>query len=232
MKNTVYLILSGFLFFAAACDENNDGYYDNQPRLYFPAETDSLNYSFGDKLPEYNRHIVYFPVKMLGPKATREMKFKVSLDPEKTTAREGVHFTALAAEYTFSVDSVNAYIPIELLRDEIPEEEITYRIVLHIEASPDFELGIKENLTGILTFNNFLEEPGWWQNMFFSYAPNYKPGMYQRLIAYYGHPLEESYVWSNYLEVMAIFKTQVYDYAQEHPELGWQFNENLWWPFV
>lgn len=233
MKNILYAVFVIYAFcLTIACTENRDGYYDNIPRLYFPAETDSLNFSFGDKLPEYKRHIVYFPVRLLGMKTEREMRFKITVDRKRTTAKEGIHFTALKEEYSFPADSINAYIPIELIREHIPEEEVVYRIVIGISPNADFESGIKESLTGILTFNNYLEKPGWWDSIFSAYAPNYKPGMYQRIIAYYGHTLDEKYTFMHYLELMTVFKKQVYDYAQEHPELGWEFNDNLWWPFI
>lgn len=234
MKNKLlYLIVSLVVFFS--CEENEDGYYDNIPRIYFPEETDSLSFSFGDKVAEYTRHTIKVPVKMMGLNAVKEMKFKVVLNKELSTAEEGVHFSPIQPEYTLAVDSVNAYVPIELIRDNLSEDEVTYKIVLDLEANADFELGSKENLRAVVTFNNYLEEPDWWMNIFGSYTINYHRGMYQRLIAYYGEPLTLDYCSSNYLKVVAVFKREVYDYAQEHPDLtqDWEFypEEQLWWPF-
>lgn len=234
MKNKLlYLIVSLVVFFS--CEENEDGYYDNIPRIYFPEETDSLSFSFGDKVAEYTRHTIKVPVKMMGLNAVKEMKFKVVLNKELSTAEEGVHFSPIQPEYTLAVDSVNAYVPIELIRDNLSEDEVTYKIVLDLEANTDFELGSKENLRAVVTFNNYLEEPSWWMNMFVMYTVNYHRGMYQRLIAYYGEPLTEEFCFSNYLKVMFVFKREVYDYAQEHPDLtqDWEFypEEQLWWPF-
>lgn len=234
MKNKLlYLIVSLVVFFS--CEENEDGYYDNIPRIYFPEETDSLSFSFGDKVAEYTRHIIEVPVKMMGLNAESEMKFKVVLNKELSTAEEGVHFSPIQPEYTLAVDSVNAYVPIELIRDNLSEDEVTYKIVLDLEANTDFELGSKENLRAVVTFNNYLEEPSWWMNMFVMYTVNYHRGMYQRLIAYFGEPLTEEFCNNNYLKVMLVFKREVYDYAQEHPDLtqDWEFypEEQLWWPF-
>lgn len=234
MKNKLlYLIVSLVVFFS--CEENEDGYYDNIPRIYFPEETDSLSFSFGDKVAEYTRHTINVPVKMMGLNAVKEMKFKVVLNKELSTAEEGVHFSPIQPEYTLAVDSVNAYVPIELIRDNLSEDEVTYKIVLDLEANTDFELGSKENLRAVVTFNNYLEEPSWWMNMFVMYTVNYHRGMYQRLIAYFGEPLTEEFCNNNYLKVMLVFKREVYDYAQEHPDLtqDWEFypEEQLWWPF-
>ena len=234
MKNKLlYLIVSLVVFFS--CEENEDGYYDNISRIYFPEETDSLSFSFGDKVAEYTRHTIKVPVKMMGLNAESEMKFKVVLNKELSTAEEGVHFSPIQPEYTLAVDSVNAYVPIELIRDNLSEDEVTYKIVLDLEANADFELGSKENLRAVVTFNNYLEEPSWWMNMFVMYTVNYHRGMYQRLIAYFGEPLTEEFCNNNYLKVMLVFKREVYDYAQEHPDLtqDWEFypEEQLWWPF-
>lgn len=234
MKNKLlYLIVSLVVFFS--CEENEDGYYDNIPRIYFPEETDSLSFSFGDKVAEYTRHTIKVPVKMMGLNAVKEMKFKVVLNKELSTAEEGVHFSPIQPEYTLAVDSVNAYVPIELIRDNLSEDEVTYKIVLDLEANTDFELGSKENLRAVVTFNNYLEEPSWWMNMFVMYTVNYHRGMYQRLIAYFWEPLTEEFCNNNYLKVMLVFKREVYDYAQEHPDLtqDWEFypEEQLWWPF-
>lgn len=133
-KNILYLIISS-LILLVSCEENTDGYYDNIARIYFPSTTDSVNFSFGDQVMTYTRHIVYMPVRKMGTPATREMKYKVSLNKERSTAIEGVHFTTLQDEYTLLVDSVNAYLPVELIRDELSEEEVIYKIVLDMKES-------------------------------------------------------------------------------------------------
>ena len=203
--------------------------------IIFPGFISRRKHSFGDKVAEYTRHIIEVPVKMMGLNAESEMKFKVVLNKELSTAEEGVHFSPIQPEYTLAVDSVNAYVPIELIRDNLSEDEVTYKIVLDLEANADFELGSKENLRAVVTFNNYLEEPSWWMNMFVMYTVNYHRGMYQRLIAYFGEPLTEEFCNNNYLKVMLVFKREVYDYAQEHPDLtqDWEFypEEQLWWPF-
>lgn len=231
-KNIFYLIVCS-LFFLASCEENTDGYYDNVARIYFPPATDSLNFSFGDQVMTYTRHIVYVPVKKMGTRAEQEMKYKVSLNKARSTATEGLHFTALEEEYPLLTDSVNAWLPVELIRDELSEEEVIYKIVLDMEASADFELGSKENLQAVITFNNYLEEPNWWKEIFGKKTVKYHRGMYQQIIAYYGHPLERQYCIDHFLEVQAVFKREVYEYAQANPELtkDWEFQPNIDWDF-
>lgn len=232
VKKYFFLTALFFMGIFCACDDNEDGFYDNVYRIYFPAETDSLNFTFGDKVVACQRHTIQVPVRLMGLKTTRELKFKVELDTA-STAEEGVHFAPLQSEYIFLKDSVNAYVPIELIRENLSKDyNDVYKIVLNLVPNEDFELGSKQNLQAVVTFNDFLEEPGWWNNVFIAYAL-YHPGMYQQLIAYFGGPLEETYVFNNFLKVMYVFKHEVVDYAEEHPELtsDWQFMPNMWFPF-
>ena len=230
MKKIFYNILGITMLFIGftACEDNTDGFYDNIPRIYFNA--DSLNYSFGDQLAEYTRHTFYYPVKMLGMKATHEMKYKIEVDEAQSTAQKDIHYVALQEEYSLLPDSVNAYFPIELIRDKMPDTDTSFRLALKLVANDEFQTGITESLTAVLTMNNYLEEPAWWTPNLGSTGP-YQPGKYQRLIAYYGSPEKGEQATASYLEIMYAFKTQVYDYAQEHPEAGFIFEENIWWPF-
>lgn len=237
MKNKIfYLAIIIFICALGSCDENTDGYYQDVYRIYFPEDTDSLNYSFGDKLAEVKRHTVELPVRIMGLKATQDMKFKVSLDTA-STAKEGVHFEALQSEYTLSKDSVNGVLPIVLIRENLSEElGDDYKIVVNLEPSEDFGLGSKENLQGVITFNNFLEEPEWWAMVYTtSVTVKYHPGMYQRLIAYFGGPIDLDYAMDHYLDMMLAMKREVYDYAMQDPRpeetLEWEFFDNPWWPF-
>lgn len=228
-----FLIVLSFLGVLCACEDNEDGFYDNVYRIYFPEETDSLNFTFGDKMPEYQRHIIDLPVRLMGMKTTRELKFKVEIDTA-STAEEGIHFAELKPEYTFLKDSVNAYIPIELIRNDLSDGyEDVYKIVLNLIPSEDFQLGSKQNLQATIIFNNYLEKPSWWDNTLGPGYALYHPGMYQRMIAYFGGPLDEEYVNNNFLKVVYVFKNEVYEYAKAHPELtsDWQFKPDMWFPF-
>ena len=66
----------------------------------------------------------------------------------------------LPGEFVMDKDSVNAYIPIELLRSKIdPMVDTVYRIVLDLEVNDEFGLGVKEKLQSKVVFSNYLQEP-------------------------------------------------------------------------
>lgn len=229
------------VFLMSACEqENNKGFYGDENRIYFAA--DSLDLTMGTMGPEVLTYTFEYPVAKMGFPVEKEMKYKVSLVADKTNAVAGVHYTEFPEEFTFPAGTMETVLPIEILRTNLNEanedgKPMVYQLTFRLEPSNDFELGAEEHLTGTFTFNNFLAEPEWWAWYFPAYA-DYNPGMYARLIAYYGYPLDDDHIddehpMPEYLALMYVFKTEVYDYAQEHPELtsDWVFKENLWWPF-
>ena len=89
-------------------------------------------------------YTVQVPVKVLGEPLGESRKFKVNVNKDLTTAPEDV-YTLLPGEFVMDKDSVNAYIPIELLRSKIdPMVDTVYRIVLDLEVNDEFGLGVKE----------------------------------------------------------------------------------------
>lgn len=217
-------IIAVLLLFAS-CESKEDIFYDNLARIYFPS--DSINYSFGDKPFSVQKFTLDFPVKIMGVQSKEIRKFKVEVDEENTTAIAGTHYTALPSEFDVLADSVNAYIPIELLRAGISGEE-PLRISLKIIEGGDFTTGVKESLAAKLTFNNYLEKPEWWGAYEFSFGV-YQQEKYQKYIEIHGSAIDKSYAYSNFLAVMKEFK-KVKEYFDAHPEYGIVFPADAWWP--
>ena len=208
-----------------ACDDDNDVFYDKVARIYFP--TDSINYSFGDKPFNIQEHIVMFPVKIMGGQTNEVRKFTIEIDEDKTNAAAGIQFSELPTEFQVMTDSVNGYIPIELIRSGI-EGETIYKISLKITDGGDFVTGVKESLTAVLSFNNYLEKPDWWGWMENSLGV-YQQEKYQKYIEIHGSAIDASYVGSNFIAVMKEFK-KVKDFFDAHPEYGVVFPADGWWP--
>lgn len=213
------------LLLFASCEKKDDILYDNVARIYFPK--DSINYSFGDKPFSVQKSIVDFPVKIMGVSTKTSRKFTVIIDEKNTTAESGTHYTELPSEFEVLADSVNAYIPIELLRAGIQGEEL-FKISFIIVEGSDFKTGVKESLTATLTFNNYLEKPEWWGWMEGSLGV-YQQEKYQKYIEIHGSAIDKSYVSSNFIAVMKEFK-KVKEYFDAHPEHGVTFPADGWWP--
>lgn len=161
MKKIAYILVMCLGVWCAGCSENgDDGYYDDFYRVYFPV--DSLNYAFGDKPVEMAKYTVKVPVQILGEPARADMKVNVKVDLASTTATAEA-YTAVPSEITIPKDSIVGYVPVEIIRENVMDERDTvFRVVLQLEASPDFALGVKEGLRATVTFSNYLAEPEWW----------------------------------------------------------------------
>lgn len=229
MKTIFYLSLIFCLVLLGSCEQNgDDGYYDNQYRIYFPQ--DSIHYSFGDKPVEMEHYTVRVPVNILGLPTREGMKLKVAVDGEKSTAPAGC-YTPIPEEITVGGDSVVAYVPVELIRKEIPSEtDTTFRLVLKLESNADFELGIRERLTATVTFGNFLAEPTWWVGLQDFFLGPYQKEKYQKLMELWGGPISEDDFYMESARIVSLSK-EMYDYFQLHPEYGMIFPEYVFWPY-
>ena len=181
-------------------------------------------------LMDVETYTLQVPVKVLGEPLGESRKFKVNVNKDLTTAPEDV-YTLLPGEFVMDKDSVNAYIPIELLRSKIdPMVDTVYRIVLDLEVNDEFGLGVKEKLQSKVVFSNYLQEPDWWYALEFVYWGAYRPEKYQKMMEYWGGPISyEEYV-SRMIQVILCGK-KMYDYFKLHPEFGMEFPEATPWPY-
>ena len=117
MRKLYILLIVFAACLLAGCDENGEsGYYEDIDRVYFVK--DSLICRLGEMLMDVETYTVQVPVKVLGEPLGESRKFKVNVNKDLTTAPEDV-YTLLPGEFVMDKDSVNAYIPIELLRSKI-----------------------------------------------------------------------------------------------------------------
>lgn len=229
MRTILSGVLLAFGLLLAGCDENGDsGYYDDIYRIYFPK--DSLVYNFGDKPVELERYTVKLPVGILGTVALPGgMKVKIELDETASTAPAEA-YVDISAEITIPGDSVVGYVPVELVRAKIPEEDTVFKLVFHLRANEVFDLGIKENLRAVVTFSNYLAEPEWWPGLEDYFLGPYQPEKYQKLIELWGGPITVNDFYSS--SALIVQKAKImYNYFQEHPEYGMVFPEMIFWPY-
>lgn len=221
------ILASGLLL--TGCDKNGDsGYYDDVYRIYFPK--DSLNYNFGDKPLEQERYMVQLPVEILGTLArSGGMKVKVELDEKASTAPVEA-YTGIPEEITIPEDSIVGYVPVELVRAGISEEDTVFKLVFHLKMNEDFDLGIKESLRAVVTFSNYLAEPDWWMGLEYYCLGPYQPEKYQKLIELWGGPITLDDFYSS--SALIVQKAKImYQYFQERPEYGMVFPEMIFWPY-
>ena len=224
---TLLIVFATCLF--AGCEENGEsGYYDDMDRIYFVK--DSIICRLGEMQMGVETYTVQVPLKVLGEPWDENRMFKVSVNRELTTAPENI-YTSLPTEFVVMKDSVNAYIPIELLRDRIdPMVDTVYQIVLDLEVNDTFGLGVQEKLQSKVVFSNYLQEPEWWYALEFVYWGAYQPEKYQKMMEYWGGPISFEEYSRRMVQVILCGK-KMYDYFKLHPEFGMEFPESTPWPY-
>ena len=229
MKKILYILVICLGVWVSGCSENgDDGFYVNLYRVYFPL--DSLHYAFGDKPVEMTRYTVKVPVQMLGEPAHTDMKVKVKVDLTATTAMDDA-YTAIPSEITIPKDSIVGYVPVEIIRENVMDERDTvFRVVLQLETSSDFQLGVKEGLRATVTFSNYLAEPVWWVGLKDIFWGPYQKEKYQKMIEIWGGPITLDDYSYKMVKLINVAK-EMYEYFQEHPEYGMEFPPYIFWPY-
>ena len=151
MKRLIY-IWALFLF-CVACERDLMS-YKGEEAIYFAVQSGNSWGSEGDwpympySLAEFGSILedtltVRIKVMITGEEKDYPRPFKVVVNPDSTTAREGVHYQALADEYILEANCSYAYIPVLLYRQ--PEMQTdTVTLGLKLVANGYFSLTFDE----------------------------------------------------------------------------------------
>lgn len=161
------MLLAAALIVAACAKENIPTYKEvsGERYIYFAkAEQDSSDVSFysypGQKVIEYP-----IVVKSTGY-STSEGTFSVNVLKEYTTAGDGDY--SLAEKFTFRPESQVDTFYVKLnYSSKLDNEKV--RIVLELEETPDFKLGMTDSMVAIIWFHNNLVKPSWWSSSVSAY---------------------------------------------------------------
>lgn len=161
------ILLAAALIVAACAKENIPTYKEvsGERYIYFAkAEQDSSDVSFysypGQKVIEYP-----IVVKSTGY-STSEGTFSVNVLKEYTTAGDGDY--SLAEKFTFRPESQVDTFYVKLnYSSKLDNEKV--RIVLELEETPDFKLGMTDSRVAIIWFHNNLVKPSWWSSSVSAY---------------------------------------------------------------
>lgn len=174
-KYTVYILICS-LVFLWSCKQTIDFPYEGKDRIQFQHYfvdwngnrhySDSTVFSFGLIPDEIQQDTLKIPVEYLGKGSDRIRNYLVSTDVDSTTAIEGVHYIAFDEKQTFRSNNLTDTLYIIILRKSLPNDYTSHeniRLVLRMESSNDFDLGLQGGLQKKILLNNYLSEPGWWQ---------------------------------------------------------------------
>lgn len=172
------IVLGLFLF--QSCTQDPDLKFNLKDRIYFEygiqeyndfVKFDSITFSFGRLDDSIRIDTARIVMKYLGNESDYDKQYRVKVVQEgqyvegQTNAVEGVHYEALDEYYTFKGDRFTDTLKIVLHRDSLDASYITQEkrmMILKLEESDDFDLGINDGLEMKLSINNFLSPPDWW----------------------------------------------------------------------
>lgn len=221
-------------FSASSCEDTDYMTYDTAHNgTYFVDDT--LQYSFGVTPIEQRTYVVNVPVRVMGSLSDQARKIGFEVITDTTTAIEGVQYRL--GEAVVLPDSVNGYIPVEILRDGLKgsyaEGYVRYRLGLRLVANEHFAPTLGEdNQKFVLNFDNAVEMPEWydaygekvWSERylgkwhpfklikmveFFHAIKDIHPETYKKMVADYGENLEHIPYGDPYV-YRTIFRKYIY----------------------
>lgn len=158
--NKIQFAILAFIVFSACSQVDYDGEYskdglyvgDNKVAFVFTALADTTQtYSFGLKSLDTLSHTSYIRVKLVGHLSQQDREFKMIADPS-STAKAGVHYTALPDKFILPANSSQVSIPIELIRkDMFVAGSDSLTLILQLVPTNDF----KTNLTQFVRLGDY-----------------------------------------------------------------------------
>lgn len=197
----------------SSCDEEYLVFDVNKPGIYFTRDT--LEYSFSVTPIEVKRYTFNVPVKIMANVSDKARPIGVVVDQDSTTAVEGTHYEL--GEAVILPDSINGYIPITFLRENLEGTYATgytrYKICLRLVDNGYFAPTLDSlSQVRMVRFDNAIDQPAWytahgdkkWPSELGSWHPytfikvvelfheleNILPETYYNMVAEYGENLE------------------------------------------
>ena len=149
--------------FFVACGETDYLKFDTaHSGVYFTKDT--LRYSFSVTPIDVRSYQFNIPVRVLGGISDKEREVAYIINPDSTTAEEGVHYTIGKA--CILPDSIDGYIPVTILRDNLEgnytEGYKLYRICVELAPNKHFVPTLDSlNQVRMLYFDNAIDTPEW-----------------------------------------------------------------------
>ena len=220
---TIRLFFAAAALLAAACGYKESFPYSGDDRINFTS--DSLYFSFGAEPFSVTDTTLIVGVEIVGSPREYDREYRIMLDAEHTTARQGDHYDALRELYTLPANASSAGVPVHVHRLNLDDETV-YAVRLQLAETGDFRLGVAENRAVKVCFTNRLDCPGWW-NELSKWLGEYNVRKYQKFIELYGRPITDKDIAENRYGILRVFR-QVKAYFDENPEYGVLFPDVAW----
>lgn len=165
-------VLAGMLL--VACSQDVGFSYKEKDGVYFQvapqSNSDTLQitevlFSFGMLPDSIMQDTAKLIVNLMGNTFDAERFYKVGVKADSTNAREGEHYSAFAGLHRFRPNVFKDTLRVLVNREHLNSSHIVKeqkRIMIELQPSDDFNVGINQGRFIKLTVNNYLAEPKWW----------------------------------------------------------------------
>ena len=153
---TMTLLLSGVLILMSGCEKDDIMTYSvENSGIHFSS---SLNaFSFYD-MQDSATYTASVPVTMMGPSASYDRTFSANVDTAVTTAPQG-QYEILGG--VVKAGALTGKLYVKLYNAEALSTT-TYKLGLKLEPGKDFQLGLPDKDSTLISWDNSLPRPGWW----------------------------------------------------------------------
>lgn len=180
MKYTFIFGLIVLLLCWGCHEQEVDTAFEERNGIYFAGKTDnfgvfepldSVMFSFGLRPESIRFDTVSLTLTYLGRQSESPRKYKVRVVEKgangnlRTDMVEGVHFLPLEQEYIFAPNTFRTTLNIIIDREHFSSSFHTAEersLVLRLEESEDFYIGIDEAREVMVKVNNYMSKPAWW----------------------------------------------------------------------
>jgi hypothetical protein len=148
-------------------------YQQPQDNVYFgfskDSDRDSVTYTFA-YTPGKGVDTFYLPVSLSGNRIPQGRSFQVAVTDSGTTAVPGLDYTPLKDSYIIPADSGFFWLPVILLNNDTLLTQHSVGLNLHLVATSDLGVQLKDIITARIIISNKLEKPDWWDKWMTNYS--------------------------------------------------------------
>lgn len=252
MKYSLILILASTLLFGS-CEQGMETLYEPYNGVYFSGEfnqgvfipTDSMTVSFGLRDASIRYDTVRINVSFLGRQSNQRTAFKVQAIKQSTLheefrndMEEGVHYLPLEEYYYFEPNTYETTMNLIIDRSHFSsdyQKAEEHSIILRLEESEDFIIGVEEGREIMINVNNYLKEPAWWDLKGWmgieGYLGFYHPEKWKALIYVdegFNNPDELPFPSSNSVYVMTLINAAK-NLANWWPKVDAETGDLIYW---
>lgn len=148
-------------------------YQQLQDNVYFgftnTNDRDSVTYTFA-YTPGLKTDTFYLPINLSGNRSPHNRSFQVAVTDSGTTAVAGLDYAPLKDSYTLPADSGYMWLPVILLNNDTLLTQRSVGLNLHLVATTDLGVQLKDIITARIIISNKLEKPVWWDLWLTNYS--------------------------------------------------------------